>query len=281
MARPLRLEFAGALYHVTSRGNRREMIYESDDDRRAWVSILDDVCKIFNWVCHAYCLMGNHYHLLIETPEGNLSKGMRQLNGVYTQVFNRQHSRVGHVFQGRYRAILVEKESYLLELCRYIVLNPVHAGMVRSASEWPWSSYRATAGYQPDVEALDVDWILAAFGQRRTKAIANYERFVAEGKNQPSPWEQLKNQVYLGSDQFVDEMQRRIDGAERLSEIPSSQRRPLAKSLQSYVESASSRNEAIKLAYASGGYSLSEIGDFFGLHYSRISRIVRETKRKT
>ncbi|MEQ5837697.1 transposase [Marinobacter sp. NFXS9] len=121
MARPLRLEFAGALYHVTSRGNRREMIYESDDDRRAWLSILDEVCETFNWVCHAYCLMGNHYHLLIETPEGNLSKGMRQLNGVYTQVFNRHHGRVGHVFQGRYKAILVEKDSYLLELCRYIV----------------------------------------------------------------------------------------------------------------------------------------------------------------
>ncbi|WP_111494827.1 transposase [Marinobacter bohaiensis] len=281
MARPLRLEFAGALYHVTSRGNRREMVYESDDDRRAWLSILDEVCEIFNWVCHAYCLMGNHYHLLIETPEGNLSKGMRQLNGVYTQVFNRHHGRVGHVFQGRYKAILVEKDSYLLELCRYIVLNPVRAAMVRSAVEWPWSSYRATAGYERDLKALDVDWILAAFAERRDRAVESYEQFVADGKNQPSPWESLKNQVYLGSDQFVDDMQRRIEGAERLSEIPMNQHRPLAKPLQFYVDSASSRNEAIRLAYASGGYGLKDIGDFFGLHYSRVSRIIREAKRKT
>ena len=112
MARPLRLEFAGALYHVTSRGDRRDDIYEDDADRTNFLSVLTDVCETYNWVCHAYCQMSNHYHLLIETPDANLSKGMRQLNGVYTQWFNRAHGRVGHVFQGRYKAILVEKESY-------------------------------------------------------------------------------------------------------------------------------------------------------------------------
>jgi len=281
MARPLRLEFAGALYHVTSRGNRREMIFESDDDRHTFLSVFEEVCETFNWECHAYCLMGNHYHLLIETPDGNLSKGMRQLNGVYTQHFNRTHSRVGHVFQGRYKAILVEKNSYLLELCRYIVLNPVRAAMVRSAIDWPWSSYRATVGYQQGFNALNIDWILAAFGERREAATICYERFVAEGMNQLSPWKQLKNQIYLGSDQFVDDMQKRIERPDMLSEIPSSQRRSLAKSLQHYADVASSRNEAIVLSYSSGGYGMKEIGDFFGLHYSRISRIIREAKRKT
>ncbi len=111
--------------------------------------------------------------------------------------------------------------------------------------------------------------------------LASDECFVAEGKKQPSPWEKLKNQVYLGSDQFVDDMQRRIDGAERLNEIPTSQRRPLAKPLLLYVDEASSRNEAIHLAFASSGYSLKEIGDFFELHCSRVSRIIREAKRKT
>ncbi len=118
MARPLRLEFSGALYHITSRGDRQEAIYEDDDDRKAFLSLLDQVCDTYNWVCHGYCLMNNHYHQLIETPDANLSKGMRQLNGVYTQTFNRHHERVGHVFQGRYKAILVEKDSYLLEPCR-------------------------------------------------------------------------------------------------------------------------------------------------------------------
>lgn len=141
MARPLRLELAGALYHVTSRGDGREDIYRSDEDRVAWLETLGQVCERFNWVCHAYCQMSNHYHLVIETPEANLSKGMRHLNGVYTQRFNRSHQRVGHVFQGRFKAILVEKDSYLLELARYVVLNPLRARMVRRLENWPWSSY--------------------------------------------------------------------------------------------------------------------------------------------
>lgn len=143
MARPLRIEFAHGLYHVTSRGDGREDIFLEDADRELFLEVLSESVDRFNWVIHAYCLMDNHYHLLIETPDGNLSQGMRQLNGVYTQRFNRKHKRVGHVFQGRYKAIIVQKDSYLLELARYIVLNPVRAEMVRTAREWPWSSYRA------------------------------------------------------------------------------------------------------------------------------------------
>jgi len=146
MSRPLRIEFPGAFYHVTSRGNERKAIFYSDGDRLIFSDVLADVCRRFNWIVHAYCQMDNHYHLLVETPDGNLSKGMRHLNGVYTQRFNRKQNRIGHVFQGRYKAILVDKDSYLLELARYIVLNPVRARMLRSAEDWPWSSYRATAG---------------------------------------------------------------------------------------------------------------------------------------
>lgn len=136
MARPLRIELAGGLYHVSSRGDRREAIYLDDGDRQRWLTLLGEVCGRFSWRCHAYCQMTNHYHLVVETPEGNLSQGMRQLNGVYTQLVNRHHRRVGHVFQGRYKAILVEKDSYLLELARYVVLNPVRAGMVTDAGAW-------------------------------------------------------------------------------------------------------------------------------------------------
>ena len=135
MARPLRIEFAGGLYHLTSRGDGREDIYGGDGDRRVFVDLLAQVCERFNWRAHAYCLMTNHYHLLVETPDGNLSKGMRQLNGVYTQRFNAIHNRCGHVFQGRYKAIIVQKDAYLLELSRYIVLNPVHAAIVRAAGD--------------------------------------------------------------------------------------------------------------------------------------------------
>jgi REP element-mobilizing transposase RayT len=135
MARPLRIELSGGLYHVTSRGDRREDIYFETADRHAWLDLLGVVCKRFNWVCHAYCQMTNHYHLVVETPEGNLSQGMRHLNGVYSQYINRTYARVGHVFQGRYHAVLVEKDSYLLELARYVVLNPVRARMVKDVAD--------------------------------------------------------------------------------------------------------------------------------------------------
>ena len=128
MTRPLRLEFPGALYHVTARGNARQGIYLDDQDRHLFLSVLSEVVGRFAWICHAYCLMDNHYHLLIETPQANLSLGMRQLNGVYTQRLNRRHARAGHVFQGRFKAILVERDAYLLKLARYIVLNPLRAG---------------------------------------------------------------------------------------------------------------------------------------------------------
>lgn len=129
MSRPLRLEFPDALYHVTSRGDRRENIYDDSTDKELFSSIFGQVISQFNWICYAYCLMDNHYHLLIQTPDSNLGKGMRQLNGVYTQTYNRRHHKVGHLFQGRYKSILVDEEAYLLELSRYIVLNPVKAGM--------------------------------------------------------------------------------------------------------------------------------------------------------
>ncbi|MNM39921.1 Transposase IS200 like protein [compost metagenome] len=141
MTRPLRLEFAGGLYHVTSRGDRRGTIYRDDTDRNAWQEVLALVCERYHFVVHSFCQMSNHYHLLVETVEANLSQGMRQLNGVYTQHFNRRHKLVGHVLQGRYKAILVQKENYLLELARYIVLNPVRAHMVASPDNWYWSSH--------------------------------------------------------------------------------------------------------------------------------------------
>jgi len=281
MARPLRLEFTGALYHVTARGNRQEDIFEEDGDRIEFISIFQDVCDRYNWVCHAYCLMGNHYHLLIETLDANLSKGMRQLNGVYTQTFNRKHNRVGHLFQGRYKAILVEKDSYLLELSRYIVLNPVRAEMVRSAVNWRWSSYRAMTGQVKKPVFLEVDWVLSAFGKRKSKAVAGYKKFVSEGKNQPSPWQSLKNQIYLGSDTFVEKIQLQIDGKKELSEVPSSQRRPVAKDLSYYELNNSDRNKAIVEAYQSGGYTLKDIGEYFELHYSTVSGIVKNHKSKT
>jgi putative transposase len=200
MARPLRLEHAGAL---TARGDRREDIFFENEDRSEFLSILGEVCGRFNWVVHAYCQMTNHYHLLVETVDGNLWRGMRQLNGVYTQRFNRRRGLVGHLFQGRYKAILVQKDTYLLELTRYVVLNPVRARMVADPAEWPWSSYRTVVGEAPAPRWLDTDWLLGQFGGERMPAIGAYRQFVLAGKGAPSPLNQVQHQMLLGDDAFV------------------------------------------------------------------------------
>src|SRR3990172_7313322 len=206
MARPLRIVFPGAIYHVTSRGNARAAIFKEDADRELFLEVLQQVVERFNWLCHAYCLMDNHYHLMIETPDGNLSAGMRQLNGVYTQRFNRRHGRVGHIFQGRFKAILVDRDSYLLELCRYVVLNPVRAGMVKKPSAYPLSSFRPTMGLDPVPRFLTVDWVLSQFARTKVSARRRYREFVEAGIGLPSPWEALKGQTLLGGEGFVEKL---------------------------------------------------------------------------
>jgi putative transposase len=274
MARPLRLEFAGALYHVTSRGDGREDIYLSDEDRLVWLETFAAVCSRFNWVCHAYCLMSNHYHLMVETPDANLSIGMRQLNGVYTQRFNRSHRRVGHVFQGRFKAILVDKESYLLELSRYVVLNPLRAKMVRKLESYPWSSYLATCGEVSAPAWLHVDAMLSLFGSQRARAIARYVEFVHEGRNLPSVWSALQSQIYMGSEAFLKRMQKLIEEKPTVSEVPKAQQRASAKALKDFAKKFP-RDEAIARAYLSGHHTMASIAEHFHVHYTTVSRLVK------
>jgi putative transposase len=275
MARPLRIEYPGALYHITSRGDRREAIYLDDEDRRRFVALLGEVCDRFRWRMHAYCLMTNHYHLVAETLEGNLSRGMRQLNGVYTQRFNRRHGHVGHVFQGRYKTIVVQKDAYELELSRYVVLNPVRARLVAEASVWPWSNSRATSGAEPAPAWLETDWLLSQFGQDRRQAVRSYGQFVAEGVGAGSPWREVRNQIFLGDERFVSRLreEKRLEG---FREIPKGQRQVLSKTLRQYQQEFPSRDEAMARAYHSGAYTMKEIGDFFGVHYMTVSRAVHK-----
>lgn len=276
MTRPLRIELSGGLYHVTSRGDRREDIYLSDEDRIAWLTLFGQVCSRFNWVCHAYCQMTNHYHLVVETPEGNLAQGMRQLNGVYTQWVNRTHKRVGHVFQGRYKAILVEKDNYLLELARYVVLNPVRAGMVSDIGAWAWSSYPAMLGQVVPPVWLQTDWLLGQFGRQRNQAIAGYIDFVRAGVGLPSVWDNLQGQIYLGSEKFIEQMQSSLVLDQAMDEIPRIQRRPLAKPLMQYLtEYADVPRTGMAQAYLSGDYAMKAIAEAFGVHYATVSRAVK------
>jgi REP element-mobilizing transposase RayT len=274
MSRPLRIEFAGALYHVTSRGDRREDIFEDDEDRGRFLSVLAECVGRFNWVVHAYCLMSNHYHLLVETVEGNLSKGMRQLNGVYTQASNRRHGRVGHLFQGRFKAILVDRDAYLLELSRYIVLNPVRARMVVQPEDWAWSSYRPTLGLAPAPAWLAADGLLKQFAEQRRTARRRYAKFVREGMGL-SIWDRLRQQIYLGDDAFVEKMQRKLTDGDLYINVPRAQRRPPAPALSVIEAAHQDRDATIIAAYASGAYTYVAIAEHFGLHLATVGRIIR------
>lgn len=279
MTRPLRLEFAGAIYHITARGDRREDIFFQDEDRTDFLNILSQVCSRFNWVVHAYCLMTNHYHLVVETVDGNLARGMRQLNGVYTQLINRKHHLVGHLFQGRYKAILVQKEAYLLELSRYVVLNPVRANMVTDPAEWHWSNYRTVIAEKSEKEWLDSDWLLSQFGHDRQTAIKAYRRFVLSGINMASPLLQARHQVLLGDESFVTKYQ---DGSknDQLRDISKAQRKTLAPELTVFQQMYPNRDEAMARAYLSGAYTMKEIALHFGCHYMTVSRSVKSYEQK-
>jgi REP element-mobilizing transposase RayT len=279
MARPLRIEYPGAVYHITARGNAQQDIFLDESDYLEMLNVLCWVVKRFNWLLHAYCLMGNHYHLLIETPDGNLSAGMRQLNGVYTQRFNRRHSRAGHVMQGRYKSILVEKETYLLELSRYIVLNPVRAVMVKKPEQWRWSSYRKTAGTGEGVSCLTVEWQLNLFARTRRTAQEKYKDFVDAGKGAQSPMEKLTGQALLGEEGFIEKMKPLLADKENIQEIPRRQRylgRPSIEKLLKKGLRGDPAAEAAYRAHVEYGYTLKEIGQGLGLHYTTISVMIKE-----
>lgn len=276
MARPLRLEFPGAIYHVTSRGNEQQAIFVDDEDRQFFLETLAKVAKRFNWIVHAYCLMDNHFHLVMETLDGKLSVGMRQLNGVYTQNFNRRHGQDGPVVQGRFKAILIERDTFLLELSRYVVLNPLRLRAARQPQNYRWSSYRATAGLEEAPEFLDSSWIHQNFSKQKKRAEQAYQEFVREGIGGESPWSHVRRQILLGSPEFIGHMEKLLASAGEIKEYQKRQRkaeRPTLKSIFAGVKDKVTRNAAIRAAHIDHSYSLFEIGDHVGLHYATISKI--------
>lgn len=278
MARPLRIEYDGALYHITGRGNERKAIYRDDTDRVLFLNTLGRITDRFHWLCHAYCLMNNHYHLVVETPDGNLSQGMRQLNGVYTQAFNRRHHRAGHLFQGRFKAVLVQKDSHFLEVCRYVVLNPVRAKSVSNVRRWKWSSYRGTAGLGSAHPCLTSNEILSQFGRHKAQAQVMYRQFISEGIGGASIWGDLKGQSLLGVQGFVEELLPHVTARQGLRELPQGQRfvaRPPLERLFKTARSKAARDKKIAEAVTKYGYRQIEIAEHLGLHYSTVSRLLQ------
>jgi putative transposase len=233
----------------------------------------------FNWVCHAYCLMADHYHLVVETPDANLSKGMRQLNGVFTQATNRRYGRAGHLFHGRFKGILVDKDRYLIELARYVVLSPVRARIIEQPGNWPWSSYRAMVGDTPTPKWLATRWLLTRFGSRKGVARRRFREFVLEGLDTGSIWSGLRQQIYLGDDEFVVRMQEKMEIKGDELAIPKVQRRAPAAPLEVIAKSHPGRDEAIAAAYATGAYGYREIAAFFKIHPATVGRAVRRANR--
>src|SRR3989338_1014851 len=269
MGSPIRMEYEEAVYHVTSRGNARDNIFSDGHDKEKFLEELDSVIKRYNWLCHAYCLMDNHYHLLIETPDANLSIGMRQLNGVYTQVYNRRHKRPGHIFQGRYKAILIQKENYLLELCRYVALNPVRAKIVKKPEDWKWSSYLATTGAIKTPEYLTIDWVLGQFRSKRKAAQKRYKKFMMEEMQKESPWREIQGQIILGEEGFIEKFKDLLADKEKIKEIPRHQRyigRASLKEIFKQEETKDKRNRDICTAHLKFGYTLKDIADHLGIH---------------
>jgi putative transposase len=281
MARPLRIEYPGAVYHITSRGNEKKPVYKDDRDREIFLSTLDKVNKRYNWLCHAYCLMDNHFHLLVETLEGNLSLGVRQLNGVYTQTFNKRHGRVGHLFQGRYKAIVIQKDSHLLEVCRYVVLNPVRAGLVEDPGQWRWSSYGATAGREKPAACLTTNWVLRQFSGKKRKAEREYRQYVRLGIGKESIWAGVKGQAILGGDDFVGRFTEYLGRHKNVPEIPKSQRYATRPALEKLFEGSrlgnrAKRDRMIREAVEKFGYTQRAVADHLGFHFTYVSRILNQ-----
>jgi REP element-mobilizing transposase RayT len=294
----VRVEFAGAVYHVMSRGQELGAIFRDDTDRERFLGTLTRVGDARHWLVHAYCLMTNHYHLLIETPEPNLCAGMRDLNGLYGQAFNYRHGRKGHVFEDRYKAIVVDKEAYLLELSRYIVLNPVRAGMTRTAREYRWSNYRATVGEAKQPDFLEVRWTLEQFGKRAGAAREAYRRFVAEGRISASPMPDVTAQVFLGGPAFLAKMRTLLDGMEVGDAVPRAQRRAGFVDFDRVIAAVAdgwrvgceelrtswsrrdteARAVAIHLARRLTGLSGVELGRRFGMSAARVGQLAKRAE---
>jgi putative transposase len=281
MSRPLRIEFPGAMYHVTSRGDRREDIFAGDEDRVSLLAVLGQAMERFDGQVLAYCLMSNHYHFVLHTRRANLSQVMRHVNGVYTQTFNRRHGKVGHLFQGRFKAILVDRDAYLLEVCRYVELNPVRARMVVGPGDWPWSSYLAHTGQVDSPAWLDTaglhGYLLGRDVQNQAdqqRAAQNYAALVAAGLGVALWADALRQQIYLGDEDFVARMQALVNPTQSGTvEVPRVQRQ-IKRTLAQWLEIGPTREQALLNAFKLSGISMTAMARELGLSISGVSRLI-------
>jgi putative transposase len=279
MARPLRLHIPGALYHVMSRGNAKQPIFFEDEDYEQFLDLLSATAGRFRVLCRAYCLMQNHFHLLLEPSAYPLSRMMQQLNSAYGQGFNRRHNRVGHVLQGRFKALLVDRDEYFLQVLRYIVLNPVEAGLVSAPAEWRWSSYRATAGLGGGPAFLALDDVWKAFDADVGSARGLFADFVGAGPCQTAP----PGPVVFGSTAFTAQVGLVLEPHREIRDISRAERfavRPSLDRLFAKSREGWSRDALMREAFRRHGYTLREIGELVGLHPSTVWRRIRSAESR-
>ncbi|MGQ0640971.1 MAG: transposase [Gemmatimonadaceae bacterium] len=279
MSRQLRLEFPGATYHVVARGNNRESIARDERDVAAFLASLGATCARYAWRVYCWCIMPNHYHLVLETTAATLSVGMRRHNSTYAQLFNKRYERVGHVFQGRFKALVVADETYLRTVLRYVELNPWRAALVRHPVEWPWSSIHLSFGYAPAPSWSAVREIWGLFGATENEGMARYREFLLDGMQSPPESLPVSHALVIGDDHAAVELQARVRHSQMSAEVPREQRY-LAPSIDALFFQHNDVDEAIGDAYARG-FSLRAIASYLGLHYSTVSKIARrKTPRK-
>jgi REP element-mobilizing transposase RayT len=290
MTRPLRIEYPGAYYHITSRGNERKDIFKSARDREKFLSYLESSVLRYGAVIHVYCLMTNHYHLLLETPMGNLSQIMRHINGAYTTYFNTKRQRSGHLFQGRYKAIVVDADEYAGELSRYIHLNPVRAGLVERPERYQWSSYQYYIGRRREPEWLRVDFILEFFGKKLSTAQKRYREFVNAflNKEYENPLKETVASTILGGIDFVGEIKdkylnskkvdRNLPALAELTTWPTVQEISNEAKAVWGEDTALSKKATLYLCHRYSGRTLKEIGNYFGIGESSVSQASRRFK---
>ena len=292
MARSLRIAYPNAFYHITSRGNERKNIFKDKEDRKKFVSYFESATQRYDAVIHVYCLMTNHYHILMETPSGNLSQIMQHINGAYTTYFNLRHQRSGHLFQGRYKAILVEIDGYAKELSRYIHLNPVRANMVDKPEQYSWSSYLYYIGCKPVPEWLFTNFILSCFDNKILDAQRKYRAFVAAMMRQEytTPLKDVVSSTILGNDDFIKKIKDKyLSDKEADFNLPALKELSPKKTVGEIAEEVESvfggdrglaRGVKIYLCHKHTGKKLKDIGKYFDIGGSGVSQATRRIAMK-
>ncbi len=286
MARQVRYEYAGGVYYIKARGVGHEPIFRDAIDRNRFLEILVETVFRFKWLCHSYCLLEDHYHLILETPQGNLSKGMRQINGLYTQSFNRKYRRQGPLFGERFKSIIIEKARYLLPLHRHMMLNPVRVNLTRDPERWPWSSYlpNIIRGYRPAF--LITQWILSYFsGKDESFSLEKYQRYIFNEEEGKFSWRDLRDRVFLGSDTFIERVKKRIlvqkDKKRDMNyNLTREDNSPLEEIIGNKRLTRKERDVRIYDAYIHHGYTLNEIAAYLGVHFATVSRAVRRMEKR-